>query len=229
MLTLGYYVSGLLIKTAIFGQDMSRGFRYRHKFTRACLKILGVNLKFEGSPIQGPALYVSNHRSILDPFIELHLIEALIVSKAEVAKYPLIGAGARATGVIFVERGAHSSRSAAKDAIRKTLEDGFSVLIYPEGTTSNLITTQEFKLGSFKVAVDAEIPVVPVVIDYRDETHRWDDGGLVSFIMHKFSSKRIDVFMRIGQPMQCEDAVLTKQKAQDWIGRELLEMRGSWE
>jgi lyso-ornithine lipid O-acyltransferase len=192
------------------------------------MKILGLNLKVEGRAHTGPALYVSNHRSILDPFIELNLIEAFIVSKAEVARYPLIGAGARATGVIFVQRGDHTSRSATKDAIKKTLLEGFSVLIYPEGTTSNLQTTQEFKLGSFKVAFDAKIPVIPVAIDYRDETHKWDEGGLLAFIMNKFASKRIDTALQIGVPMTGDTAMEVMQNSQKWIHDELLQMHASW-
>jgi len=227
-ITLAYYVSGLLINNAIFGHDMERGYKYRYKFTSICMKIIGVNLKSEGQPIQGAALYVSNHRSLLDPFIELHLIEAFIVSKAEVARYPIIGSGARATGVIFVHRGDHSSRSAAKDAIKKTLLEGFSVLIYPEGTTSNKQTIQDFKLGSFKVAHEAGIPVVPVAIDYRDESHRWEDGGLISFFMHKFSSKRIDTAVSIGVPIEGASAVELMQQSQSWIHDELLRMHGNW-
>ncbi len=228
VVTLGYYVSGLLIKTAIFGEDMSRGFRYRYKFTSICLKIAGVDLKVEGKSIKGPTLYVSNHRSMLDPFIELHLIEAFIVSKAEVEKYPIIGSGAKATGVIFVKRGEHTSRSAAKEAIHKTLVDGYSVLIYPEGTTSKQQTTQEFKLGSFKVAVQAGVPVVPVAIDYRDESHKWEEGSLLEFIMQKFSSKRIDTAMSIGEPIIGGDPVQLMKQSQAWIHDELIRMHGSW-
>jgi 1-acyl-sn-glycerol-3-phosphate acyltransferase len=228
MASLAYYVTGLLFKTAVFGEDMSRGFRYRYKFTSAAIRILALNFKVEGKAHEGAALYVSNHRSMLDPFIELNLIEAFIVSKAEVAKYPIIGAGARATGVIFVQRGDHTSRSATKDAIRQTLLDGYSVLIYPEGTTSNLQTTQDFKLGSFKVAFEANIPVVPVAIDYRDPTHKWEDGGLLGFIMHKFSAKRIDTSMSIGTPISAENAVELMQKSKTWIQDELIRMHGEW-
>jgi len=228
VVTLGYYVGGLLIKTAIFGQDMTRGFRYRYKFTSICLKIAGVDLKVQGQSVKGPTLYVSNHRSMLDPFIELHLIEAFIVSKAEVEKYPIIGSGAKATGVIFVKRGEHTSRSAAKEAILQTLVDGYSVLIYPEGTTSKEHTTQEFKLGSFKVAVEAGVPVVPVAIDYRDESHKWDEGGLLSFIMNKFASRRIDTAMSIGEPLVGDDAVALMNSSKAWIQAELIRMHGSW-
>ena len=228
-MTLGYYVGGLLIKTALFGQDMSRGFRYRFKFTSICMKIAGVDLKVMGQSFKGPALYVSNHRSMLDPFIELHLIEAFIVSKAEVEKYPIIGPGAKATGVIFVKRGEHTSRSAAKEAIYQTLVDGYSVLIYPEGTTSKEHTTQEFKLGSFKVAVEAGVPVVPVAIDYRDESHKWDEGGLLSFVINKFSAKRIDTAMSIGKPIVGDDAMQLMLSSQTWIHDELIRMHGSWE
>jgi len=193
------------------------------------MKIAGVKLKVEGKSIKGPALYVSNHRSMLDPFIELHLIEAFIVSKAEVEEYPIIGPGARATGVIFVKRGEHTSRSAVKEAIHKTLADGYSVLIYPEGTTSKELTTQDFKLGSFKVAVEAGVPVVPVALDYRDESHKWDEGGLMEFVMNKLSSKRIDTAISIGEPLVGDNPVELMKTSKAWIQKELLRMHSSWD
>jgi len=192
------------------------------------MRIIGVNLKSEGKPIDGPTLYVSNHRSMLDPIIQLNKIEAFIVSKAEVDKYPVVGPGVRSTGVIFVKRGEHTSRSAAKDAIRQTLVEGNSVLIYPEGTTSKIHTTQDFKPGSFKVAFEEGIPIVPVAIDYRDETHKWDEGSLLSFVMHKFSSKRIDTAMHIGEPVLGANALEVMKSSQAWIHDELIRMHESW-
>lgn len=228
ILTLSYYVAGLVFKKALFGDNLQRGFKARLKFTSTTMKIIGVKLKTEGKPIEGPALYVSNHRSMLDPIIQLNSIEAFIVSKAEVDSYPIIGPGVRSTGVIFVSRGEHTSRSAAKEAIRQTLVDGHPVLIYPEGTTSKIHTTQDFKPGSFKVAYEEGIPVVPVAIDYRDESHKWEDGGLLSFVMHKFSSKRIDTAMHIGDPVVGASALEVMKLSQAWIHDELIRMHGSW-
>lgn len=217
-----------MLRSSIFGYDRERGFRYRRKYIRRALKILGVSVQRKGNPIDQPALYVSNHRSMLDPMVNLQVIDACIVSKAEVAKYPLVGRGAKETGVIFVDRSDTTSRSAAKDAIRNALQVGESVLIYAEGTTSNVPLTQQFKLGSFGVAAELGIPVVPVALDYQDIDHKWHDGDLFPFFLRKFSSRHIECAMTIGEPLHGETALDLMKQTKSWVNTELERMAQSW-
>ncbi len=229
VLILMYYLSRLLAITSVKGHDMSRGFRFRRKFISSALDFLNVDCTFSGDGIEVPALYVSNHRSLLDPFLNLYKVDAYVVSKAEVEAYPLVGRGAKETGVIFVQRNNSASRSAAKDAIRVALSEGKSILIYPEGTTSNLPTSDEFKLGSFNVAAELGIPVVPMALDYRKHEHKWNDGGLFEFFINKFSDQKIAAAMSIGQPIYGSDAITLKENAQNWINNELIRFSQGWE
>ena len=228
LLLLVFELGGLVLRSSIFGYDRERGFRYRRKYIRRALKILGVSVQRKGNPIDQPALYVSNHRSMLDPMVNLQVIDACIVSKAEVAKYPLVGRGAKETGVIFVDRSDTTSRSAAKDAIRNALQVGESVLIYAEGTTSNVPLTQQFKLGSFGVAAELGIPVVPVALDYQDIDHKWHDGDLFPFFLRKFSSRHIECAMTIGEPLHGETALDLMKQTKSWVNTELERMAQSW-
>ena len=223
-----YYVGGLLIKSALFSENIERGFKYRQKFTNVAIKILGVQLKRSGSEPEGAALYVSNHRSLLDPFLEVSMIRAYIVSKSEVDNYPLIGAAARTTGVIFVDRAKHDSRAAAKEAIRQKLLDGYSVLIYPEGTTSNVPTTQDFKLGAFKVAAEEGIPVVPVVIEYKEHDHKWSEVALMPFFLNKLASKQIHTAISIGKPITSSKGIELLEQSREWINTELNRINDNW-
>ena len=224
IISLMFLLTGLLIANALLGSSWDRGLRYRRRYTSVSKWILGVRVLTKGTPVDGPALYVSNHRSLLDPFLNLNVIDAVIVSKAEVSKYPLVGRGTRATGVIFVHRQHASSRNEAKEALRSVLTGGKSVLIYPEGTTSNELTTQEFRLGSFKVAAEESIPVVPVAIDYRNPDHKWHSGGLLPFFVRKFSSRKIYAGMVIGEPLASDSAEKLCELARSWIDDQLLKM-----
>ncbi len=207
---------------------MSRGFRFRRKYIRHALKILQVECTYSGEAIAGPALYVSNHRSLLDPFLNLLKVDAWVVSKAEVESYPLVGRGAIETGVIFVQRNNSESRNAAKEAIREALKDGKSILIYPEGTTSNVPTSNEFKVGSFTVAAELDIPVVPIAVDYKKVEHKWNEGGLLKFFLNKFSDSVIYASMSIGPPMRRTDAIQLKNDAQAWINGEITRFNKDW-
>ena len=214
----------LLVANAVLGYSYQRGLRYRRRYIGISKRLLGVRVKVKGIPIDGTALYVSNHRSMLDPFIGLHIIDAVIVSKAEVAKYPLVGTGARATGVIFVQRDKVESRNTAKETLRQTLKSGKPVLIYPEGTTSNVPTSQQFRLGSFKVAAEEGIPVVPVAIDYKHPDHKWDSGGLFAFFIRKFSTRTIYAGICIGQPLTGSSGEDLCARSKAWIDDQLRQM-----
>ena len=205
----------------ISGEEESRGFRYRRKFTQVAMRILGVKLTVHGQAHPLPALYVGNHRSLLDPIIQLHYLDTYIVAKAEVSRYPLIGRGAHETGVVFVKRESNKSRAASREAIKQLLQSGKSVLIYPEGTTSDVPTTQPFKIGSFEIATELNIPIIPVAIDYADHENYWHEIPMFRFFMRKFSKKKIVASLSIGEQIEGENAEQIMEKAREWIGKEI--------
>ena len=221
MLVLAWYLGQLMLISMIRGEKESRGFRYRRKFTKASLRILGVKLTLKGRPYSSHALYVGNHRSLLDPLIQLNFIDAYVVAKAEISGYPLVGRGAHETGVIFVKRESNKSRLGSREAIKELLQEGKSVLIYPEGTTSNLPTTQPFKIGSFDIATELNVPIVPVAIDYTDPENFWHGIPMMEFFMRKFSKKEIVASLSIGQPLDGKNAKEIMQAAREWIGFEI--------
>ncbi len=221
---LAFYLSRLIVLNVLFGQTDDRGFRFRRKFIIAAMRIMGIRLRVEGDIPDGQYLYVANHRSMFDPVILLRDIPAFIVSKAEVSKYPLIGRGARETGVIYVERNKKSSRAAALEAIMEALENERSILIYPEGTTSSLPATREFRIGSFRVAAQLEIPVVPVAVDYRDENDYWSDGRLLDIVMRMLSRRRTEAMIRVGSPVTGRDANELMDASRSWINEQIPDM-----
>lgn len=188
-IVLCWYLGLLLFYSTIKGKNTERGFRYRRKFCAAALSILKINYKQVGILQQGACLYVSNHRSMLDPLIQLGHLDAYIVSKAEVGNYPVLGRGAKETGIILVHRHDHNSRRAALDAIEEKLLSGFQVLIYPEATTHGGDLTGEFKKGAIEMAFRKGIPIVPVMIEYPDSNYYWTDGSLLSYFKRLFASR----------------------------------------
>ena len=170
-----WYLSLLLVISAIKGRNTERGFRYRRKFCRTALSVLGIRYSQTGTGYNGACLYVSNHRSMLDPLIQLGHIDTYILSKAEVGTYPILGRGAKETGIILVHRHDHNSRRAALDAIEEKLMAGLPVFIYPEATTFSGDLTGDFKKGAIEMAFRKGIPVVPVAIEYPGKDYYWTD------------------------------------------------------
>lgn len=139
---------------------------------------------------------------MLDPLIQLSWLDAFIVSKAEVGNYPVLGRGAKETGIILVHRHDHNSRKSALDAIEATLLSGYPVLIYPEATTYGGDLTGEFKKGAIELAFRKGIPVVPVMIEYPTNQYYWTDSPLVDYFIKIFKSTSVHhVKGCVGSPM----------------------------
>lgn len=120
----------------------------------------------------GPAVYVLNHQSSLDgiPLGLLKIPRLAIIGKKEVAYIPFIGWAFYLGGNVLIHRGdgkqARGQLDAGVEAIRVR---HVSIAIFPEGSRNR---DQEgflpFKKGGFVMAIDAQVPVVPVVIEsYR--------------------------------------------------------------
>jgi 1-acyl-sn-glycerol-3-phosphate acyltransferase len=111
-------------------------------------------------------IYVSNHTSFLDlPGIRM-LIPGQFrpLAKKELLKIPIFGWIAR-TATVIVDRSSSQSRKKSIDKLKQSLKDGLSVLIFVEGTqnrTKELL--QPFHDGAFRIAVDTQQPILPLVV-----------------------------------------------------------------
>ncbi|MEY3053432.1 MAG: hypothetical protein RLY31_3217 [Bacteroidota bacterium] len=185
---------------------------------------LGLEIETEGSvPVgSGPVLLVGNHRSYLDPIIVLTVLRVLPIAKAEVSRWPLVGAAARATGIIFVWRERRDSRAAALQAMESKLRQGYSVLVYPEGTTHVNPYTSPFKAGAFRVAAAMDVPVVPVAIEYQDEGDAWvGDDTFVAHFLRTFGRRRSRVRIAYGPALTGADPAELSREARQWIDERL--------
>ncbi len=221
------YLLRLIVGSYIKGKSLKRGFRIRRKFCQAALRTFNLRVQYLGTPKkQGPCLYISNHRSMLDPLVELRILDAFILSKAEVNDYPLLGKGARETGVFFVDRDSDNSRKAALQSIEKLFLSGSHVLIYPEGTTQDGNLTSDFRKGAFDVAFNHNIPVIPVMIEYPDPSYYWTDGSLMDYFKRIFSKPgHHKVTLQIGEEITASDKEGLVQKTKEAIDRMILDAR----
>jgi 1-acyl-sn-glycerol-3-phosphate acyltransferase len=205
-------------------------FVVRSVFCRLLFFILGVRLRREGARDvhKGPYIIVCNHRSLLDPVIAARYIHAHFVGKAEVRSYPFLGFGANLTGAIFVDRGCRDSRAATRDAMKAVLDKGQNVMLYPEGTTYGGDLTKRFYKGSFEVAAELGVPVIPVVLEYKDRNHYWTQGALLAKGLEQFSGWRIDLYLWIGQPLSSDEPMQLLETTQGQIDEKILSIQKEW-
>jgi 1-acyl-sn-glycerol-3-phosphate acyltransferase len=111
-------------------------------------------------------IYVSNHTSFLDiPGVRLLIPgEFRAIAKKELLKIPVFGFIVKAATVV-VDRSNAQSRKQSMEALREILKGGISILVFAEGTQNR---TQEilqpFKDGAFRIAIDSQLPIVPLVV-----------------------------------------------------------------
>jgi len=114
-----------------------------------------------------PAVFVFNHQSKVDVVILARLLRRDIagVGKKEIKNMPLIGKTLELAGTIFIDReNSASAIEAMKPLVDAMRNQGKSVVISPEGTRSITPKLQPFKKGPFHLAIQAGVPIVPIVI-----------------------------------------------------------------
>lgn len=114
----------------------------------------------------GPCIVVSNHASYLDgPLMTAALPNRFtFVVQHGAADWPLAGSVIRRMGVAFVNRGAARAGASQTRGLIRRLEEGRSLVIFPEGTFAGPPGLLPFRRGAFLMAVHARVPVVPAVI-----------------------------------------------------------------
>ena len=118
----------------------------------------------ERLPHDGAYLFVSNHQSIYDiPILFTTLpFQLRIIAKGSLRRFPVLGWHLRYTGHLLVER--DRLGSAILTQVAGLMRKGHSLIAFPEGTRSVDGQVSAFKPGLFLVAVEASLPVVPVVV-----------------------------------------------------------------
>jgi 1-acyl-sn-glycerol-3-phosphate acyltransferase len=115
---------------------------------------------------EGPAIYASNHESILDPWALFVAIPRSLrfVAKAELFRIPVFGRYLRIAKFVEVDRSNRTRAVASLRAAGELVRAGTSIVVFPEGTRSLDGRVKAFKKGPFALAKEARVPVVPVAI-----------------------------------------------------------------
>lgn len=137
------------------------------KFTIRTIRMNIDESRMEQLP-EEPCLFVANHESILDMPLLVYTLKnrkIIFIGKKEILKIPIMGHWLKLSKSIPIDR--NNPREAIKsiELAVERLKEGYSVIIFPEGTRSKNGKVNEFKKGSFKIATKAKVPIVPVSID----------------------------------------------------------------
>ncbi len=153
------------------GLDEAGRERESLSWSKQLLNVMGIRLVVQGQSRPGAKLVVSNHVSWLDIVAINAVVPSRFVSKAEVARWPLIGRIVTAAGTLYLVRERRRDAMRVLGLMAQSLRDGHTIAVFPEGTTGDGRTVMHFHPNLLQAALDAQVPVQPVVLRYSDPHH----------------------------------------------------------
>ena len=160
-------------------------------WARVILRTVGVRVRVHGDwPVTGltSAVYISNHQSIFDIPVVFATIPAQlrVLAKAMLGGIPFIGWHLRRAGHVLVDR-ANPGPSVVRK-MQQLVESGASLVVFPEGTRSDDGRVGPFKPGVFAIAVDRQLPIIPITLSgtrhVMRKGHLTARSGVVDVIVH---------------------------------------------
>jgi len=156
-----YALTGSLNKTRNFSTSL---------FADSACALTGIELDVTGEEnawAHRPCVFVFNHQSQADVVILPTLLRRDLagVGKKEIGDVPVLGKLMQLGGTVLIDReNSKSAREAMKPLVDVLQNEGRSVCIAPEGTRSTSTNLGRFKKGAFHLALQAGVPIVPIVI-----------------------------------------------------------------
>ncbi len=179
----------------IFGILLAKIFRNRDTnefllvyWSRLLCFICGLKVYVHGHKPKSPVLLVANHVSWLDIPIIHSLMLAGFVAKSEIKYWPILGWITMVGDTLFLKRGSAKSRKGVINQIKKRLNDGRSVAVFPEGTVTDGSYLRTFHRQLIHAAVETKTPILPVAIKFlKADGTRNDQVGFLNdefFLAH---------------------------------------------
>ncbi len=162
----------------------------------------------------GAMIYVANHASYLDAVILVALLPPTVrfVAKKELLKVPFLSTILKKLKMIMVDRMDFMSNLSDTETIVKSLNQGHSVGLFPEGTFTYATGLRPFKMGAFKVAVETFTPICPISLKGTRDILRDD--------VFVFSLGKVEVTVAeelIPQSSQWQEAIRLQTLARSFI------------
>lgn len=180
---------------------------WARRWLRRLMRIMGIRFVVHGQPAAGGQMIVCNHVSWIDIPLVGAALTSRFVAKSDIQHWPLIGFIARAIGTFFIRRGPGGSKPLL-EKLKPHLAASGSVVIFPEGTTTDGRDVLPFHPRLFQAAMDCGMTVQPVALRYglsatgEDIAPFIGDDDLVSHIARLLKSPGLTAELTYCRPLQ---------------------------
>ncbi len=199
---------------------------YRSRLVNQLLGVFAVELAVRGDAAhESGALVVANHQSALDIAIMLSVFRGVMLSRHDVADWPLLGRMAKHGATIFVDRGSGHSGATAVRMMRRRLREGRTVVAFPEGGTFADDAVRDFQPGAFAAVRSLDIPVVPVGLAYAPAVP-YEHETFSRHLARIAARRRTRVSVHVGAPLPSRlDAREAATEARDSVQKLVIDAR----
>lgn len=191
-------------------------------WSRSIIRLLLIHIEVSGQENVNPKqsyVFVANHQSFVDVFAVYGWLPNNFkwLMKKELRKIPFVGAACAVAGHIFVDRSNPRAAMESLQDIKSQLCNGISTVIFPEGTRTKTGELGRFKRGAFQVAMDVDLPVVPISL-----------SGFYEAMPRSqfFVNPRARVHLHIGEPVdlhQFEDINQAMEYLRNKVAEKILD------
>jgi 1-acyl-sn-glycerol-3-phosphate acyltransferase len=179
-----FFMISVMIEDKISGKTKKFNLWSMRNWGKTLLLILAIRVKKNLINFPDKFILMPNHRSYIDIFLMAAYSPSVFVAKEELKTWPLLGPAVKAGRLILVKRDDMKSLLGTMNKIKQSIANNISVTVFPEGTTAIGPELKPFKSGTFKIAAELNIPVIPCAISYRDPNSAW--VGNDNFLGHFF-------------------------------------------
>ncbi|MES2353838.1 MAG: lysophospholipid acyltransferase family protein [Pseudomonadota bacterium] len=145
------------------------------QWARKLLAILHVRVEVRGDVAlrhTAGCIIAANHISWLDIFLIHTIRPARFVAKSEIRDWPVVGWLCAKTGTLFIERTRRHHTAKINEIMRDVVQEGGTVGLFPEGSTSLGDQLKKLHSSLFQAAVQSDVPLIPTAIRYTDIQRR---------------------------------------------------------
>jgi 1-acyl-sn-glycerol-3-phosphate acyltransferase len=181
VLLLAHVIDGIAITGLVFPWiSPPRRNRIVRAWSRVLLALAGARLRVTGVPLdprlaregtlpgEKGRLLLANHVSWIDVFAILATLPGRFVAKAEIGRWPLLGWLVTLVGTLYIERGRRHAVAAINHRVRDRLRAGESVVVFPEGTTTDGFSLLPFHSNLIAPALEVGCEIWPVALRYTE-------------------------------------------------------------
>jgi 1-acyl-sn-glycerol-3-phosphate acyltransferase len=149
-----------------------RAIRFTSTMCRVFLKTLNIEIEVEGREKlqalhKSSYLLVSNHSSYTDILVLSSLENLVFITSVEMGNNPVLGDITRLGGCLYTDRKKPVSLPKEIQRFSATISEGFKVVLFPEGTSTDARSIKDFRASLFQVAIGARATILPVCISYQ--------------------------------------------------------------